>query len=144
MGIATGDGSQQLALGMIVPAVDLPIPIGGILELEGGVVWRHLFSGESRGSFAVLYEQNYKSLITWYAKPFDYVARRWELEGSVEPTEFSFGFGASIMPFFTFPDKPVLGLLSQRARIRAGVRFDIVHATPRLGRFEVQFVMYPR
>jgi hypothetical protein len=142
----TGNGGWQTQVGVVVPATGL-VPIPGVLEVQVGRYYGYqLFKGKSRYSVSVLYERQYRGLTSYYIRPIDYVHRRSELEGGSAPADFTMGAGVSVMPFFPFPDKPIVGpLLSQRFRLRGGVRIDIGPSmTPRLGRFEFQGVFYVR
>jgi hypothetical protein len=144
---ASGQGVRELHAGVVLPALAL-VAIPGVLELQAGRAWNdRVFSGESRLSWSVLFERQYRSLLSWYVRPLDFVSRRTELEGLADGkhSEFAAAAGFSLMPFYSIPDlNPVTHFLSNRLRIRAGVRVDIADWRPNGSRFEIQTVLYAR
>ncbi len=145
--VHSGGGIEQLQLGTVVPAFGF-IAVPGVVEVQAGAAWSdRLFNGTARPSVSVLYERHYRSLFSWYLKPLDFVSHRGDLEGRTDGrrAEFSLSAGISIMPFFPFPDMKVIGpLLSNRFRLRLGMRTDIAGWRPEVNRFEIQTILYAR
>jgi len=141
-----GRGGQEFQIGFVVPGRRFIFPIPGVFEPRFGFYRRRLIGGPEFGpthySFSITYERHYKALFSWYAKPINYVSRRSFLEGDPEASSFGFGFGASVMPLFPFPQ--VLKGVGQFLRFRLGFRIDAPGWEPRIHRFEFQGVVYFR
>lgn len=143
--LALGRGGQEMQFGFVVPGRRFIFPIPGIVEPRIGLYRRRLLGADGEPthvSFSLTYERHYKALFSWYVRPLNYVSGRRKLEGDPEASDFTIGFGGSLMPLFPFPN--ILRGVGQFLRIRGGVRVDSRHWEPRIRRFELQGLVYFR
>jgi hypothetical protein len=113
----------QAQIGVIIPAVPIPIRLPGVVEIQAGVFGRRFLRQEHTWSLAVLHDHFYSRFFSWYAK-LTYVKDRNEIINQPEASDVYISAGPSFL-LSLGRSKNWYGSIANSIRLRAGLRFDL-------------------
>ena len=113
----------QAQIGVIIPAVSIPVRLPGVLEIQAGVFGRRFLRQEHTWSLAVLHDHFYSRFFSWYAK-LAYVHDRNEIINQPEASDVYLSAGPSLL-LSLGRSKNWYGSIANSIRLRTGLRFDL-------------------
>lgn len=113
----------QAQVGVIIPAVPIPVRLPGVLEIQAGVFGRRFLRDEHTWSLAVLHDHFYSRFFSWYAK-LTYLHDRNEIINQPEASDVYISAGPSFL-LSLGRSKNWYGTIANSIRLRAGLRFDL-------------------
>jgi hypothetical protein len=113
----------QAQVGVIVPALPIPVRLPGVIEIQAGVVGRRFLRQEHSWSLAVLHDHFYSRFFSWYAK-VAYVQDRGEIINVPGASDVFVSAGPSFL-LSLGRSKTWYGTLANSIRLRTGLRFDL-------------------
>jgi hypothetical protein len=113
----------QAQVGVIIPAVPIPVRLPGVIEIQAGVFGRRFLRQEHTWSVAVLHDHFYSRFFSWYAK-LTYVRDRNEIINQAEASDVFLSAGPSFL-LSLGRSKNWYGTIANSIRLRTGLRFDL-------------------